>query len=124
MGPVCGPWLSGFIAVVGWRWAFWLGLIIGGVSLPLVALLPETFAPVILEKRARRLRLETGDLHIVAPLEFEDRSLRGIFGATLTRPFRMLIGEPIVSLTCLYLALAYAIFYIFFQAYPIVFQGE
>lgn len=36
----------------------------------------------------------------------------------------MIIGEYIVSFTCLYLSLAYAIFYLYFQAYPIIFQGE
>ena len=32
--------------------------------------------------------------------------------------------EPIVICTCMYLALQFGIFYIFFQVYPIVFQGK
>lgn len=35
----------------------------------------------------------------------------------------MIFHESIVSLTSLYLALAYAIFYLYFEAYPIIFQG-
>lgn len=35
----------------------------------------------------------------------------------------MAIQESIVHFTCLYLALAYAIFYLYFQAYPIIFEG-
>jgi len=35
-----------------------------------------------------------------------------------------MFGEPIVLCACLYLALEYAIFYLFFEAYPIVFQGK
>lgn len=40
----------------------------------------------------------------------------------LTRPIRMLISELIVTSTCMYLALCYAIFYMSFQAFPIIFQ--
>jgi hypothetical protein len=42
---------------------------------------------------------------------------------TLTRPLRMLIFELIVSTTCIYLSLIYGIFYMYFEAYPIVFEG-
>lgn len=62
----------------------------------------------------------------------------------LMRPFRMLIFESIVLFTCLYLALAYAIFCkismaglisekqmliqicldLFFVAYPLIFHGK
>jgi hypothetical protein len=35
----------------------------------------------------------------------------------------MLFFELIVSATCLYLSIAYAIFYMSFEAYPIIFQG-
>lgn len=41
----------------------------------------------------------------------------------LLRPFRLLYLEPIVFCTCLYLAFAFGIFYLFFEAYPIIFQG-
>lgn len=42
---------------------------------------------------------------------------------TLMRPLRMLFFELIVSATCLYLSLAYGIFYMYFGTYFIVFQG-
>jgi hypothetical protein len=41
-----------------------------------------------------------------------------------TRPFTMTVREPILLLTSLYLALVYGVLYLFFQAYPVVFQGE
>ncbi|KAF7712691.1 Uncharacterized protein PECH_006676 [Penicillium ucsense] len=122
-GPVMGPFISGFVADVSWRWCFWIGLIFAGTTLPLVALMPETYAPVILNHRARKLRKETGNSNIVSPLEFESRDIRTTFLITISRPFRMLLHESIVSLTSLYLALAYAIFYLYFEAYPIIFQG-
>ena len=42
---------------------------------------------------------------------------------TLTRPLRMLTTELIVLASSLYLSLAYSIFYIYFEAYPLIFQG-
>lgn len=35
----------------------------------------------------------------------------------------MIIKEPIVLLTSLYLGLVYSILYLFFQSYPIIFGG-
>ncbi|KAJ5780041.1 Major facilitator superfamily domain general substrate transporter [Penicillium paradoxum] len=122
-GPIIGPWVSGFVAVVSWRWCFWIGLILSGASLPLVIFMPETYAPVILKRRAQKLRKETGNSSIVSPLDVQSRDLREMLLITISRPFRMIIHEYIVSLSSLYLALAYAIFYLYFQAYPIIFQG-
>lgn len=79
---------------------------------------------MILQRRAKMLRIETGNNSIVAPLDLENRDLKQALKVTLTRPVRMMIYESIVSFTCLYLSVAYAIFYLYFQAYPIIFQGE
>jgi hypothetical protein len=92
--------------------------------LPLVILMPETYAPVILKRRAHKLRKDTGNSSIVSPLDVQSRNIREMFLITISRPFRMIIHESIVSLTSLYLALAYAIFYLYFEAYPIIFQGS
>ncbi|KAJ5946962.1 hypothetical protein N7454_003801 [Penicillium verhagenii] len=121
-GPIVGPWVSGFVAVVSWRWCFWIGLICSAASLPLIVIMPETYGPVVLKQRAIRLRKDTGNPNILSPLEVESRDLRQMFLITISRPFRMILHESIVSLTSLYLALAYAIFYLYFEAYPIIFQ--
>ncbi|KAB2578831.1 Major facilitator superfamily [Lasiodiplodia theobromae] len=122
-GPLIGPVASGFISVISWRWAFWLGLIIAGVAwVPLLAT-PETYAPVILKQRAKRLRKETGDANIFAPIELEPRDLRHVATVVLTRPIRMMLFEWIVLFSCLYLAFVYAVFYMFFQAYPLMYGG-
>lgn len=85
--------------------------------------MPETYGPVVLKRRAMKLREDTGNSNIVSPLEVESRDIRQMFLITISRPFRMILHESIVSLTSLYLALAYAIFYLYFEAYPIIFQG-
>lgn len=96
---------------------------IAGGSLPPVLFLPETYGPILLAKRAARLRESTGDQDIVAPIELEDKGWKQMATITLTRPLRMIISELIVLATCLYLSLAYGIFYMYFTAYPIIFGG-
>lgn len=122
-GPYFGPPVSGFVSVKSWRWCFWIGLICAAVSYPLVLFMPETYGPVILQKRARKLRKEAGNENIIAQLDIENRDLARTLRVTLSRPFRMIIQESIVSLTSLYCALAYAIYYLYFEAYPIIFEG-
>jgi MFS family permease len=115
--------MSGFIAVVSWRWIFWLSLIIAGCTWPILLYSPETYAPVILATRARRLRKENNNPNIFAPLELEHRDLKQMVTVVLARPVRMFFTEAIVLCSCLYLSFVYAIFYMYFQAYPTIFNG-
>jgi len=105
-GPILGPLVSGFVAVVSWSWAFWIGAIFAGASWPLFFFFPETYGPVILKHRARRLREETGDEAIVAPIELEETDINHIVTVVLSRPLRMICFEPLVLFTCLYLSYA------------------
>jgi MFS family permease len=124
VGPLVAPVISGFVSpTLGWRWSFWIGLIIAGISLPPLFFLPETFGPVLLARRAQRLRKSTGNNQIFARIELEKKGFKQMATVTLTRPLRMLCFEPIVSATCAYLSLIYGIFFMYFEAYPIVYQG-
>ncbi|KAL8996490.1 MAG: hypothetical protein Q9169_003999 [Polycauliona sp. 2 TL-2023] len=69
------------------------------------------------------MRRETGNPNIVAPIELEKKGARQMITMTLTRPIRMVLFEAIVLFSCLYLSIAYAIFYLYFEAYPLVFEG-
>ncbi|TVY56401.1 Citrinin biosynthesis cluster MFS transporter mrr1 [Lachnellula cervina] len=124
VGPLVAPIISGFISPVkGWRWTFWIGLMVAGATLPALATLPETFGPILLAKRAAKLRKSTNNPNIFAPIELEKKGWKQMATVTLTRPLRMICFEFIVLATCLYLSLAYGIFYLFFEAYPIIFRG-
>lgn len=85
-------------------------------------LLPETYGPVLLVRRAQQIRKLDPKANVVAPHELEAADLHQLAVRVLTRPVRMLLFELIVSATCVYLALCYGIFYMTFQAYPIIFQ--
>lgn len=122
-GPVMGPFVSGFLSISSWRWTFWFGLVLAGFTIPFLIALPETYLPILLHRKAERLRQETGNQELVAVSELEEKGLGHMVTVVLTRPFRMIIYESIILFSCLYLSLAYAVFYLYFQAYPIIFQG-
>ena len=69
------------------------------------------------------MRKESKTPNIFAAIELEKKGPRQMMTVTLMRPLRMMFYEAIVLLTCLYLSIAYAIFYLFFEAYPIIFEG-
>ena len=123
LGPIFSPIISGFISPASWRWTFRAGTIIAGVSLVFLCFLPETHGQAILRKRAKRLRREGNEPNIFAAIELEKKGARQLLTVILARPLRMILTEAIVMTTCLYLSLIYAIFYLFFEAYPLIFQG-
>lgn len=110
-GPLIGPIASGYVSLVSWRWSYWVLLIISGATWPFLLLMPETYGPIVLRRKARALREETGDENIVAPIELRAFDMRNLLVVVLTRPIRMFFTEAIVLTSCLYLSVIYGIFY-------------
>jgi Major Facilitator Superfamily len=94
-----------------------------GLGLILIAPVPETYAPVILKRRAARLRKETGNMEIITEAELVKLSLKEIIKTCFLRPILMILTEPVLDLMCMYVVLIYAMLYAFFFAYPVIF-GE
>jgi multidrug resistance protein len=109
-GPLIGPIASGYVGVVSWRWAYWVMLILAAVTWPALILLPETYGPVVLQRKAQKLRKQ-GNQDVLAPVELERRDFYQLAVVVLTRPVRMFFFEALVLFSCLYTALIYAIFY-------------
>lgn len=125
LGPVLSPMVSGFIAQsISWRWVFGVGTFYALLTLPLLVFVPETYLPVLLSRKAKRMRQETGRDDIIAVTDLQKKDLRYVASVVMTRPFRMLFQEAIVSCVCLYAMLVYSIFYLYFQSYPLIFLGE
>ncbi|KIM38587.1 hypothetical protein M413DRAFT_447793 [Hebeloma cylindrosporum] len=126
LGPVLGPIIAGFIiqSSVTWRWVFWVMLIFAGVcSIVMFIFMPETYSPIILQKKVKRLRKEdpVGSKHLYCEHEKQDWSYMGVIRRTLFRPAKMLVLEPILLLITIYTAVVYGLLYALFQAFPIVF---
>ena len=87
--------------------------------------IPETLAPIVLRNKARRLRALNipGYEKIKAPVEATDRTLFKLLRVALTRPWRILV-DTISLLVAIYLSVVYALLYMLFTIYPIVFQQK
>ncbi|KAF5378556.1 hypothetical protein D9615_007032 [Tricholomella constricta] len=124
IGPVLGPLLSGFINQnLYWRWTYRIQSIWIFVQyIALLALVPETYEPVLVKRKARRLRISTGDLAYWAPLDKEDRHLLRAIAISCYRPFQLVMFDRMALLLDLWTALILGILYLAFQAFPIIFS--
>ncbi|KAJ8091808.1 hypothetical protein PM082_021044 [Marasmius tenuissimus] len=107
-----------------WRWPIFELMWIAAFSLGFLTIfLPETFAANILLKRARRLRKLTGNPHLRSQSELDQANLskKEVAFEALVRPI-MLITEPAVLFSNLYIGLVYSVFYLWFEAFPLVFN--
>lgn len=124
VGPIFGPIVGSLVSNaehLGWRWTQWITLIIASVAALLVlTIVPETYAPVLLARRAKRLRHETGNWALHAKHEERKINIREIADKYLSRPARMFVQEPILALVTIYMAFVYGLIYLFFFSYPIV----
>jgi len=78
-----------------------------GTALVPLFLVPETYGPVLLKRRAQKMRKESGNENIRAPMELEKEDWKHVVTKVLTRPIRMFIFEPIVLFSSLYLSFVY-----------------
>ncbi|PWN38624.1 MFS general substrate transporter [Meira miltonrushii] len=125
LGPALGPITGGFLGEsAGFRWVQgFLGIFSGVVLFLGIFMYRETYAPLLLRRRAKKLSKATGK-HYISQLDAGkgDETFLKQFMVSLGRPWLLLAYEPIVLLLSLYTAVVYAILYSFFSAFPIVFQ--
>ncbi|KAJ5368270.1 drug/proton antiporter YHK8, partial [Penicillium cataractarum] len=124
IGPEVGPLVGGFINYfTGWRWTFYVLLIWTGVLLvSMIFLVPETYHPVLLRRKAQKLRQETGDDRWKAPIEKMQRSVAQTVLRSMYRPIMLLTMEPMCLNLCVFSAILLGILYLFFGAFQLVFK--
>ncbi|KAJ7646873.1 major facilitator superfamily domain-containing protein [Roridomyces roridus] len=124
-GPVTGPVIGGFAAQAkGWRWPMMELLWITSVAVVYLSFtLPETYGATILLRRAERLRKLTGNPELKTAVERDEdhQSANEILYEALVRPI-VLTKEPALAFANVYLGFVYAIFYLWFEAFPLVFN--
>ncbi|KZT61433.1 MFS general substrate transporter [Calocera cornea HHB12733] len=125
LGPVVGPLVAGFINQnTNWRWTYYVILIwIVVQTVMMIVLVPETYKPVLLKRKAQKLRKETGDDRYFAPMEKSKMSILRTVAASCYTPFNIILHEPMAFLLNLWTSLLLGILYLFFNAFPIVFRG-
>jgi multidrug resistance protein len=124
LGPTLGPIAGGFLGQSkGWQWIEALMAMFSGVVWILgLAFVPETYAPVLLGSRARKLSLMTGKVFRTRVEAAGQGPSRLSLSAVIFRPWLLLLKEPIVSILSIYMAIIYGTLYMLFGAFPICFE--
>ena len=129
MGAVAGPSLgpligSALIVAGGWRWTFWfMAILLGSALIVLTFTFPELYDKTLLARKAKRLRAITQNpnIKLVGEIENEALTTHQVLVDTLWRPIEITLLEPVVLAVNLYISLVYAIMYLWFEAFPMVF---
>ncbi|KAF1992215.1 MFS general substrate transporter [Aulographum hederae CBS 113979] len=123
LGPVVGPVSGGYLgAAAGWRWIFWVIAILGGVHAILCFVFwKESYPPVLLERKAARLRRETANPKLRSKYD-NGLSPKDHFKHSITRVCKFLIYSPIVLSLSLHMGLVYSYFYLLLSTLTPIFQ--
>ena len=117
LGPAIGPLAGGYLSMgKGWRWLYWIQMILSGAAYLLILTVPETYAPKLLAQRAKKMRKQTGNDMLVSESDLDKRPLSERLRIFLVRPFVLLLCEPIVLFVAIYMSVLYALLYMFFVA--------
>jgi len=124
-GPTLGPTIAAAILVnpaLDWRWTEYVeAIFVFAVAALSFFVMPELYAPVLLSRKARRLRKETGDNRYWHPHESVKIDLNNILTKFLSRPLRMLVTEPMVACIALYASFVYGMLFLTLEVFPIVY---
>lgn len=124
-GPNVGPLIGGFIAeTIGWRWDFWIVLIVAVIVTALIEFLnKETSHRVLIERKVARLSKELGRDDLKSCYgSAQHQSKSRILLNGLVRPTKMLFLSPLVFFLSLYIAFVYGVLYLLFTTIPVVFE--
>lgn len=117
-GTAIGPILGGVIVQArSWHWLFWIVSIFSASNTILgFFFFPETYAPVLLSRKAKRLRKDTGHAYFT---EFEkaNATARSKLVVSMTRPFRLLVGQPTIQVVAVLQAYNFGINYIMLSTF-------
>jgi MFS family permease len=114
-GSAVGPIVGGFIVQYStWRWLFWATTILQVIlELSSLLLFYESYAPVLLHRRADKLRKETGDSRYHTEIEMREagRSTAWKLGRSLSRPLRLLAFHPVIQIQAILEGINYGLLY-------------
>ena len=83
----------------------------------------ETYAVVLLNRKASRLRKETGNLALVSRSD-SGLTPAALFKQSIIRPMKLLLLSPIVLSLSVFCAFVFGLTYLLFTTFPIVFEEQ
>jgi MFS family permease len=127
-GPTLGPTIGAAALVnphLGWRWTEYIEAIVTFAVVLLTAIfLPEIYPPVLLARKARKMRKSTGNTAYYHPSEQNKLDVNTVVTKHLTRPLRMLTTEPIVTAIAIYASFVFGLLYLTLEVFPIVYLED
>ncbi|KAH6980698.1 major facilitator superfamily domain-containing protein [Ilyonectria sp. MPI-CAGE-AT-0026] len=122
LGPSIGPAVGAYVSRgLGWRWNFWLLVIMTGVVFIMcIFVQKETHAPTLLRRKAKKLQLQ-GNSELRAAKD-SNKSRSQLLKGSLSRPLKMLCLSPIILGLSLLTAVAYGTLYLLFTTTTEVFK--
>lgn len=127
-GPCIGPIIGSALSTnpgLGWRWTEYIEAIWVFAACALAFFgMPEVYTPVLLKRKAQRLRKETGDQRYWHPHEQLKLDIKSIVTKHFSRPMLMLTTEPMVTCIAIYASFVYGLLYMTLEVFPIVFEEE
>lgn len=126
LGTVAAPIYAGFIdQAIGWRW---IEGIQGLSNIPLLIIIVlffrETRGGVTLQKRAKVLRLATGDDRYSCAMDFASPSPKAMLKASSLKAIQMLATEGVVFAFGVWIAFSWFIVFLFLSVIPITFTDK
>ena len=85
--------------------------------------LRESYPPLLLERKAKRLRKETGNENLQSKLA-SPLSPPALFKISIVRPMKLLVFSPIVLALSTYMAVVYGYLYLLFTTITEVYEGQ
>ncbi|OTB19064.1 hypothetical protein K445DRAFT_305372 [Daldinia sp. EC12] len=113
LGPALGPIIGGAVSQsIGWRWTFWILSIYDGLLVTIAFFVfSETYEVILLNRRASMLRESTGRPYYTTT-QAASETLKSRLFVSLTRPFRLLVTQPILQVVAIFLAYNFGILYL------------
>lgn len=127
-GPTLGPVIGSALLVnpnLGWRWTEYIQAIwVFTIAAAGIFTFPEMYGPVLLKRKAQRLRKETGNQALYHPHEKLKLDVKSIITKQFSRPLLMLFTEPMVTAIALYASFVYGLLFMTLEVFPIVFEDH
>jgi multidrug resistance protein len=120
LGPALGPIAGGFITEnTTWRWVFYATTITDGLIQAFgLFFLQETYPPVLLKRKKKKLIKETGNTALFTEWDNPNRTIIQSLKTALARPFRLLATQIIIQILAIYMAYLYGIMYLVLSTFP------
>ena len=118
LGTAVGPIVGGVVTqALGWRWLFWVVSIFAGcITVAGFFFLPETYAPILLTRKAKSLR-KTTNREYYTDFERSTKGLRAKLQVSMLRPFRMLLTQPTIQVMSFLSAYSFGINYLMLSTF-------